>query len=667
MLSRWGQSAVFIKETNEILVYGGFGADISCKYSKNKDKIIYKKVSADSRLNTMAIYNIQLNYWKYVSTNLPKLIFHTCCRYKNALYIYGGRTNPYNLNNQMYIYNIDNQQWSIFNTINHTPRYRHSSIIYKHYMIVFGGRTIDQVHNDLLILDLHSKRWYKIDSIGDIPIARHSHQVTIVKDTMYLYGGRINTEILSSSSTQFFYMHTIKLDKLESQIKSDQDQIVLKWYKIQNPLPLAIYSHTMHYIYDKYILIIGGISTSTYSNELSHIALLYNIELQSIDNNFIINFNKTNDNNHELFTRTIFTRHSTCLLSNSSSTNDYQLISIGGGCNCFSFGSFFSPTIIMSITNKQLKIQHIYKEYSIDKQLSLSKKLPYQIRKDFYHQLLKNAKYIKKDVFIDTPYLTLHSHMLQDFLSESPMNNKIAQLYQYYHIQLKIEAIQYGKSFYTIGLLSMFQHIKQANDNDVIYVNDQELLHSFLYVYDYLHLKPMNVYHSFDIDPLIIKQYHQIQFHATTKSYQQVLLEKKEAEEMFYDYLNDFYFINSILSIIGLSLYNQIYDVHKKKKKKKKREKADILIIAKSFNNILSIILQDFITRYDLNVKVITCSSVNSANKMTKTQAIRISNALGISTLSLNSIQCFQTLLDIDIDTSSSAKANITLLLTSRC
>ena len=97
----------------------------------------------------------------------------------------------------------------------------------------------------------------------------------------------------------------------------------------------SLYSHTCHYVEgrDK-VLILGGISNQGHSNNLLEIDLRNNQitgkwKIVSQESKFIIN------------------SHTSHLLSPSS------LIIIGGGGNCFSFGTYFNPSIIQIDIDQQ--------------------------------------------------------------------------------------------------------------------------------------------------------------------------------------------------------------------------------------------------------------------------------------------------------------------------
>ena len=80
-----------------------------------------------------------------------------------------------------------------------SPRWGHSSIIYKNQMIVFGGTGAQaKTYNDVYICDINDFIWKKINCVGIQPQKSDSHTMTIVEGkTAYVFGGTYNDKRLN--------------------------------------------------------------------------------------------------------------------------------------------------------------------------------------------------------------------------------------------------------------------------------------------------------------------------------------------------------------------------------------------------------------------------------------------------------------------------------------
>lgn len=86
----------------------------------------------------------------------PHLFGHTACMYGDRLYIFGGFSN-YNYSNIVFEYCASSKQW-IKTQSKHenapTQRMFHTTVVYKHYLVIFGGEDDNGPCNDMYMFNL---------------------------------------------------------------------------------------------------------------------------------------------------------------------------------------------------------------------------------------------------------------------------------------------------------------------------------------------------------------------------------------------------------------------------------------------------------------------------------------------------------------------------------
>lgn len=83
-----------------------------------------------------------------------------------------------------------------------SPRFSHSLITYKDYLIIFGGQNPSGLLSDLLFFNTKKLYWKKVSCKGKKPAARSAHTAVLYKDSMYIYGG-ITSEKPVTNATLF--------------------------------------------------------------------------------------------------------------------------------------------------------------------------------------------------------------------------------------------------------------------------------------------------------------------------------------------------------------------------------------------------------------------------------------------------------------------------------
>ncbi|GAX23268.1 hypothetical protein FisN_21Hh047 [Fistulifera solaris] len=145
--------------------------------------------------------------WKRIQTpppTPPPRCAHTTVYYNQSLYVFGGEmatADEYHHYKDIWKYHIPSQQWteikpsSKFGT-QPTPRSGHSAVVWKHFMILFGGfyeavRDVPRWYNDVTVLNLQTEQWMDIphSRLTQRPEPRSACNVVVLQDTMLVQGG----------------------------------------------------------------------------------------------------------------------------------------------------------------------------------------------------------------------------------------------------------------------------------------------------------------------------------------------------------------------------------------------------------------------------------------------------------------------------------------------
>ncbi|XP_067265117.1 tRNA wybutosine-synthesizing protein 4 [Chanodichthys erythropterus] len=234
----------------------------------------------------------------------------------------GGRTSPLNPTGSIVWVNFDlgDQQSSVqlsFKNMVCTgtgpkPRWRHTSTLIcyndKTFIFVFGGRTEkDPVLGDLHFLCLEDKHWTEITVVGAVPEARHSHSACPYGGGLVIFGGLgkggrpLGDVFYLRPTSSGFCWETKNL----------------------HPLPVPRYSHSAHVINEK-LVVVGGVW----------------IQADGVPGVAVINLNTGSCVEIQLDTSSVpwpLMLHSFC--SEVLDPEGTEMVLIGGGGNCFSFGT----------------------------------------------------------------------------------------------------------------------------------------------------------------------------------------------------------------------------------------------------------------------------------------------------------------------------------------
>ncbi|XP_072253674.1 tRNA wybutosine-synthesizing protein 4 [Leuresthes tenuis] len=196
------------------------------------------------------------------------------------------------------------------------PRWRHTASVVRHrgrdFLFVFGGKNQSEpALGDGCFLSLDQQLWMKIPVEGAAPVARHSHSACSYQGGALVFGG------LSGGGQPL------------------GDTVVLKpteggfcWGRIDvRPPPVPRYSHCAHVVGEK-LVVVGGVWTHS----------------DGVPGVVVINIPTCSSVEFSLDTTSVpwpLMLHSFC--SELVDPEEPELLLIGGGGNCFSFGTHMNP------------------------------------------------------------------------------------------------------------------------------------------------------------------------------------------------------------------------------------------------------------------------------------------------------------------------------------
>ncbi|CAO2842541.1 unnamed protein product [Amaranthus hypochondriacus] len=285
----WGHSScsVYNADRYEILIYGGFGG--VGRHARRSDCILL-----DPSSERFSVLNVE-------DSPSPRM-GHTSSLSGGLMIVIGGRADPTNILDDIWIFDITKAQWKFVRNTNDVfaPRHRHAAAVVGSKIYVFGGLNNNILYSSLLVLDVETLKWEDINAYGDLPCARHSHSLVAYGNMLYLFGGYNGERALGD---------LFSFDVQEC-----------RWNKVKavGKAPYPRFSHSM-FVYKSYLGIIGGCPVRQHCEELSL------LDLQNFSWKHVI----LNSVHKQLFVR-----------STANVIND-DLVMVGGGAACYAFGTKF--------------------------------------------------------------------------------------------------------------------------------------------------------------------------------------------------------------------------------------------------------------------------------------------------------------------------------------
>lgn len=170
-----------------------------------------------------------------------------------------------------------------------SPRTGSSAVVYRNYLIVFGGYNSTDYVNDLYTIDLSNYQVNRLDTKGDIPSGRSSPTFEVIDDCIFCWGGFngdwpnrlhvLDLKTLTWSSYQqsitgraavphVVYGDNIYIfggSKSSGMMKINAKSKICEIMQTVGPQPLSITTCGGMVIAQQYIFFIGGKSETTYT------------------------------------------------------------------------------------------------------------------------------------------------------------------------------------------------------------------------------------------------------------------------------------------------------------------------------------------------------------------------------------------------------------------
>ncbi|KAJ0250215.1 tRNA wybutosine-synthesizing protein 2/3/4 [Hirschfeldia incana] len=317
-LHLWGHSACAINKTDrkEVIVFGGFGG-----------------FGRHARRNESMLLDPSCGTLKLVTVNgspSPRL-GHTASMVGDCMFVIGGRADPLNILNDVWMLDISKCEWSSQKCIGSElpPRHRHAAASIGSNVYIFGGLNQDKIRSSLHVLDTKNLQWKEIEQRGQWPCARHSHDMVAYESQLFMFGGYNGEKVLDDLFSFDVESCSWKLEVVSG-----------KW-------PQARFSHSM-FVYEHVIGIIGGCPVSQNCHDLVLLDLKHRL-WRSVRLDFM---------NKELLVR-----------STATVIGD-DVIVIGGGAACYAFGTKFSEpakiNLLHSLTMSENDVAPRHEDASIE-------------------------------------------------------------------------------------------------------------------------------------------------------------------------------------------------------------------------------------------------------------------------------------------------------------
>jgi tRNA wybutosine-synthesizing protein 4 len=308
-LKRWGHS-VCLASANRVVLFGGYGGG-----------------ARHERLNSVAVLQDQVLTLPSVTGVAPSTrVLHGCCMIENdRMLVHGGRSGPAMPMNDVFVLDCAAMQWKKVALAAAAPlpfRYRHSltRADTSSLAIGFGGRLgwrHGEESNELWLLNVDAKEWHPIVfSDGcEKPVARSSHVACWHQGALYIHGG------LSDEDGVLNDLWKLSFDAKFNICVAERMDI--------RGLPHR-FSHSAVSIGDSIFFIAGQDET------IEHSVHVYDAVKREVV--AVLSLNET------------WSRTRAVAVAN-------QVLLIGGGLTCFSFGSVFCEDIVTALVFPDLIVR----------------------------------------------------------------------------------------------------------------------------------------------------------------------------------------------------------------------------------------------------------------------------------------------------------------------
>ncbi|OCF43112.1 kelch repeat-containing protein [Kwoniella heveanensis CBS 569] len=210
----------------------------------------------------VAWFDTESLLWSTIETRgeqFPPLRAHTTTLVGDKLFIFGGGDGP-SYSNEVWILDTTTHRFSrpVFGNAKMPlppPRRAHTTVLYRHYLVVFGGGNGQAALNDVWALDvsdLDNLTWTEWKTKGDVPQKKGYHTANLVGDKMIVFGG-------SDGHASFADIHVLNLH-------------TRVWTLVTTDVKHNRLSHTSTQV-GSYLFILGGHNGQTYAQDV----LLFNL------------------------------------------------------------------------------------------------------------------------------------------------------------------------------------------------------------------------------------------------------------------------------------------------------------------------------------------------------------------------------------------------------
>lgn len=322
---RFGHSMCYSETLNTLYVIGGFGESIN-------------EVGRHKRLNSIEIIDLNKLSFEISKTPYADRLFGTACvsNGDNNIFLIFGRSSPNKVYEMVSLtgpeekkdQDISSLEFSatLFEKTNETPlsRWRHASCKLKdERIVIFGGKSFNielnkiETLDDLHIFSKSENKWTKIKINENLIKSIHSHSMCTWGDYVIISGGLDENEDIN--------------DKI---LLLNTNNNEINHLTINNGFVLPRYSHTSHII-NNHLFLVGGVNFHSKKPGLCIIDLK---NLKAIEIDLPVQISDG--------TPLMIHNHQGHVL------DENNILIVGGGGNCFSFGTHINKKpIIINIKN----------------------------------------------------------------------------------------------------------------------------------------------------------------------------------------------------------------------------------------------------------------------------------------------------------------------------
>ncbi|KAJ5071799.1 hypothetical protein M0811_09959 [Anaeramoeba ignava] len=163
----------------------------------NNSIYVFGGHSGYGRTQTLFQLNLETKKWQELKPKgkIPlNREYHSCSYWDGKIWIFGGWGQGATRYNDLYSYDIEENQFEKIKTSGKKPRelWSLSSVVIDNKLIIFGGEDAQRIRfRDIYSFDFQSKVWTQIKPEGsDLPSPRSSYGITFLCDSLFaIFGG----------------------------------------------------------------------------------------------------------------------------------------------------------------------------------------------------------------------------------------------------------------------------------------------------------------------------------------------------------------------------------------------------------------------------------------------------------------------------------------------